>query len=74
MTYKLPPGETLDGANELSESTWEDEGPDSIHDVLAQLGTGDPAAVRKLMTQPQWNDFSLALRQDVTAWLADHGA
>lgn len=64
MTVKTPSGEVL------SDSSW-DDGPDTVQDLLNQLGTTDPQAVRELMSQPQWNDFSQALRQDVAAWLAD---
>jgi hypothetical protein len=66
VTYETEDGEVL------STSTWDEEGPDTIHDVLTQLGTTNPAAVKALMKTPQWNDFSLALRRDVEAWLADH--
>ena len=71
MTVRLPPGVTLDGDDLLADSEW-DNGPDTVNDVLRQLGTDDPAAVRELMNTPQWNDFSPQVRQDVAAWLADH--
>jgi hypothetical protein len=75
MTMRLPPGEELYGTNVLAESYW-DEGPDTVDDVLAELGPFPGrdeavAAIRHLMTQAQWSDFSQDLRDSVLAWLGN---
>jgi hypothetical protein len=63
----------LEDGTLISDSNWDDEGPDTLADVLNQLGTSDPQAVKALTQKPQWGDFSLALRHEVEQWLADQG-
>jgi hypothetical protein len=57
--------------NVLSDSTW-DDGPDTADDVLRQLGTDDPGAVKALMDEPQWDDFSPKVQNEILAWLRQH--
>jgi hypothetical protein len=58
--------------NVMSDSFFVEHGPDTIQDVIKELGD-DPQALKALTAKPQFQDFSAELRADIHAWLADRG-